>query len=168
MYLLPSLLRTALCCCCCKLRSLLRLQLIVLLLSLVTHCILLLFFRESLALILSTFLAKRISMSQFNRLMVKLHLDHKKMIAFDEFYACFRPPKVNLYISNQLDSPSYSYSILYSSFNCSIDCTHSTTCRLEPNIRPAHHRIPVAWWLERLPSDQKVLRLNPTLARSTS
>ncbi|XP_032219247.2 EF-hand calcium-binding domain-containing protein 6 [Nematostella vectensis] len=49
--------------------------------------------RESLSQILTTFVGKPISLSQFNKLMVRLNLDHKKMIAYDEFYAAFRPPK---------------------------------------------------------------------------
>ncbi|XP_015764161.1 PREDICTED: EF-hand calcium-binding domain-containing protein 6-like [Acropora digitifera] len=49
--------------------------------------------RETLARILQNFLPKAISLSQFNKLMVRLKLDHKKMISYDEFYASFRPPK---------------------------------------------------------------------------
>lgn len=49
--------------------------------------------RETLARILQNFLSKAISLSQFNKLMVRLKLDHKKMISYDEFYASFRPPK---------------------------------------------------------------------------
>ncbi|KAL9978672.1 hypothetical protein ACROYT_G016217 [Oculina patagonica] len=49
--------------------------------------------RETLARILQNFLSRSISLSQFNKLMVRLKLDHKKMISYDEFYASFRPPK---------------------------------------------------------------------------
>jgi len=49
--------------------------------------------REALARILQNFLSRSISLSQFNKLMVRLKLDHKKMISYDEFYASFRPPK---------------------------------------------------------------------------
>lgn len=49
--------------------------------------------RETLARILQNFLSRSISLSQFNKLMVRLRLDHKKMISYDEFYASFRPPK---------------------------------------------------------------------------
>nr|XP_058971581.1 EF-hand calcium-binding domain-containing protein 6-like [Pocillopora verrucosa] len=49
--------------------------------------------REKLREILINFLSRSITLSHFNKLMVRLRLDHKKMISYDEFYAAFRPPK---------------------------------------------------------------------------
>ncbi|XP_058971581.2 EF-hand calcium-binding domain-containing protein 6 [Pocillopora verrucosa] len=49
--------------------------------------------REKLREILINFLSRSITLSHFNKLMVRLRLDHKKMISYDEFYATFRPPK---------------------------------------------------------------------------
>lgn len=49
--------------------------------------------REKLREILINFLSRSITLSHFNKLMVRLRLDHKKMISHDEFYAAFRPPK---------------------------------------------------------------------------
>ncbi|CAH3031296.1 unnamed protein product [Pocillopora meandrina] len=49
--------------------------------------------REKLREIFINFLSRSITLSHFNKLMVRLRLDHKKMISYDEFYAAFRPPK---------------------------------------------------------------------------
>eukprot|EP00794_Sanderia_malayensis_P016835 gene16835-18533_t len=47
--------------------------------------------RESMAKIISNFLGVPVGLSQFNKLTTRLHLDHKKMISFEDFYTCFRP-----------------------------------------------------------------------------
>jgi len=47
--------------------------------------------RESLMKIISDFLSVVISLSQFNRLMTRFHLEKKKIISFGEFYACIKP-----------------------------------------------------------------------------
>lgn len=49
--------------------------------------------REKLREILINFLSRPITLSHFNKLMVRLRLDPKKMLSYDEFYAAFRPPK---------------------------------------------------------------------------
>ncbi|XP_028399843.1 EF-hand calcium-binding domain-containing protein 6-like [Dendronephthya gigantea] len=49
--------------------------------------------RESLAKILRSIVGRNISLSQFNRLMIRLGLDIKKTISIEEFYSSFSRPK---------------------------------------------------------------------------
>ena len=49
--------------------------------------------RESLAKILGSIAGRNISLSQFNRLMIRLGLDTNKMISIEEFYASFARPQ---------------------------------------------------------------------------